>query len=409
MILQNHFSKKIPANRLRPNSELLSFFNIQSILNKEHKTLVNLAKMLLCLSSFCFNKGNNLKKISELDLSLVQIYYDSVYLFLEKNTERKLSNNNSLSISELEEKERNSQKEMEKLKKLIEEKDLIIKQYKSTELIKNDISVIQSDQDFLGGIEEMAMNLDLDFDLKNSSKNYKIEKNDSFSFEKIITNHILNDSTQKNTNNSINSTKNFTINNYNFYLSGGNFLHKKIDILDDTIIKNREMYQKFIGDLEKQIEDLKQKIESLKKSHSEEIAQINLKLKIEIEKIMKEANGNNSQELIRFTNEKNNEIEKLKKIIIEKENANNKEIEQMKNKVMEEKKRMEKEIESYNLDNMKIKNEYEKKLNDLNNRIRQYENKIIFLEKKLKSDPYLAREIMSKTIYDLAFTLMKEK
>ena len=62
MTLQNYFSIKIPAKRLTPNSELLSFFNIQSILNKDHKSLLNLSKLLLCISSFCSNKIANLKK-----------------------------------------------------------------------------------------------------------------------------------------------------------------------------------------------------------------------------------------------------------------------------------------------------------------------------------------------------------
>ena len=56
MTLQNYFSIKIPSKKLTPNSELLSFFNIQSILDKDNKTLINLAKLLLCISSFCSNK-----------------------------------------------------------------------------------------------------------------------------------------------------------------------------------------------------------------------------------------------------------------------------------------------------------------------------------------------------------------
>ena len=93
MTLQNYFSIKIPSKRLTPNSELLSFFNIQSILNKEHKSLINLSKLLLCISSFCSIKNENLKKVSGLELSLVKVYYDSVYLFLLKNIDKKSSSN----------------------------------------------------------------------------------------------------------------------------------------------------------------------------------------------------------------------------------------------------------------------------------------------------------------------------
>ena len=61
MALQNYISIKIPAKRLTPNSELLSFFNIQSILNKDHKCLTYLIKLLLCISSFCSKKKRKFK------------------------------------------------------------------------------------------------------------------------------------------------------------------------------------------------------------------------------------------------------------------------------------------------------------------------------------------------------------
>jgi hypothetical protein len=382
MTIQNYFSQKIPSKRLTTNSDLLSFFNIQSILSKEPKSIINLAKLLLCLSSFCPNKGNNLKKVSGLDLSLVQIYYDSVYLFLEKNTEKKsFINNSTLSTSILEEK--NAQKkEIEKLKKIVEEKDLIIRKYKTFEFAKNDISVIQSDQDFLGGGEDI--NFEIDFDIKNITKNYKIEKTDSFSFEKINTKQIINDVSQKNINVRNNSSYNFFIAGFNFYLLGGNLLQKKIDILDETILKNREMYQNIIANLEKEKESLKQRLEKLSKNKS----------------------GISSEEFIKFKNEKCLEIENLKKMINEKEITKNKEIEAMKVQIDQEKMIM----KSNNEKNIEmIKNEYEKKISNLNNQINEYDNKLKVAENKLKSDPYLAKEILSHTLYDFALTIMNEK
>ena len=382
MTIQNYFSQKIPSKRLTTNSDLLSFFNIQSILSKEPKSIINLAKLLLCLSSFCPNKGNNLKKVSGLDLSLVQIYYDSVYLFLEKNTEKKsFINNSTLSTSILEEK--NAQKkEIEKLKKIVEEKDLIIRKYKTFEFAKNDISVIQSDQDFLGGGEDI--NFEIDFDIKNITKNYKIEKTDSFSFEKINTNHIINDVSQKNINVRNNSSYNYFIAGFNFYLLGGNLLQKKIDILDETILKNREMYQNIIANLEKEKESLKQRLEKLSKNKS----------------------GISSEEFIKFKNEKCLEIENLKKMINEKEITKNKEIEVMKVQIDQEKMIM----KSNNEKNIEmIKNEYEKKISNLNNQINEYDNRLKIAENKLKSDPYLAKEIISHTLYDFALTIMNEK
>ena len=382
MTIQNYFSQKIPSKRLTTNSDLLSFFNIQSILSKEPKSIINLAKLLLCLSSFCPNKGNNLKKVSGLDLSLVQIYYDSVYLFLEKNTEKKsFINNSTLSTSILEEK--NAQKkEIEKLKKIVEEKDLIIRKYKTFEFAKNDISVIQSDQDFLGGGEDI--NFEIDFDIKNITKNYKIEKTDSFSFEKINTKQIINDVSPKNINVRNSSSYNFFIAGFNFYLLGGNLLQKKIDILDETILKNREMYQNIIANLEKEKESLKQRLEKLSKNKS----------------------GISSEEFIKFKNEKCLEIENLKKMINEKEIKKNKEIEAMKVQIDQEKMIM----KSNNEKNIEmIKNEYEKKISNLNNQINEYDNRLKIAENKLKSDPYLAKEIISHTLYDFALTIMNEK
>jgi hypothetical protein len=382
MTIQSYFSQKIPSKRLTTNSDLLSFFNIQSILSKEQKSLINLAKLLLCLSSFCPNKGNNLKKVSGLDLSLVQIYYDSVYLFLEKNIEKKpFINNPTLLTSSLEEK--NSQKkEIEKLKKIVEEKDLIIRKYKTFEFAKNDISVIHSDQDFLAGGEDI--NFELDFDIKNFTKNYKIEKTDNFSFEKINIKKLVNDLSQKNTNVSNGLSYNFIVSGFNFYLSGGNFLHKKIDILDETILKNREMYQKIIANLEKENEALKQRIEILSKNKSEI----------------------SSEEFIKFKNEKYLEIENLKKMVNEKEITKNKEIEALKIQIEQEKIIMKSNIEN-NI--IMIKNESEKKISDLNNQIYEYDNKLKIAENKLKSEPYLAKEIISHTLYDFASAIMDKK
>lgn len=380
MTIQNYFSQKIPSKRLTTNSDLLSFFNIQSILSKEPKSIINLAKLLLCLSSFCPNKGNNLKKVSGLDLSLVQIYYDSVYLFLEKNPEKKSFINNSTLCTSIVEEKNSQKKEIEKLKKIVEEKDLIIRKYKTFEFAKNDLSVIQSDQDFLAGGEDI--NFEFDFDLKNISKNYKIEKTDSISFETIINNkRKINDLSQKYTNV---RNSNFFVSGFNFYLSGGNLLHKKIDFLDETILKNREMYQNFISNLEKENESLKQRIEILSKNKS----------------------GISSEEFIKFKNEKCLEIENLKKMLNEKEITKKKEIEAMKFQIDQEKMIMNSNIDK-NI--VMIKNEYEKKISNLNNQINEYDNKLKIAENKLKSDPYLAKEIISHTLYNFALAIMDEK
>lgn len=417
MTLQNYFSIKIPSNRLTPNSELLSFFNIQSILDKDHKTLINLSKLLLCVSSFCSTKSENLKKISGLDLSLVQTYYDSVYLFLIKNSGKKTSINNNIIIGSLFEDDKNfenddDKKEIEKLKKIIEEKDTIIRQNKMNEFIKNDLSGIQTDHDFLAAGDEMTMmNFDLDFDLKNNLKNYQIEKNTSFSFEKMNIKQIFMDSlptSQKNTNNSNNSSHNFSISTHSFYLWGGNYLQKKIDFLEETISKNKEMFERIINNYVFQINTLKEKIDSLKVEHNLAFSEMMKKKEFEIQKILNDKNLNNSEELIRFRNEKNLEIENLTKIMNQKESMKNKEIDQMQNKLNEEKIKREKELELFNLDRIKVKNDYEKKIKDLNDKIKDYDERLQMSQNKLKSDPFFAREVISKTLFDFASKIMEE-
>ena len=56
-----------------------------------------------------------------------------------------------------------------------------------------------------------------------------------------------------------------------------------------------------------------------------------------------------------------------------------------------------------------IKNEYEKKISKLNNQINEYDNKLKIAENKLKSDPYLAKEIISHTLYNFDLAIMDEK
>lgn len=417
MTLQNYFSIKIPSKRLTPNSELLSFFNIQSILNKEHKSLINLSKLLLCISSFCSIKNENLKKVSGLELSLVKVYYDSVYLFLLKNIDKKSSSNNNILTNSILEEDRNSdkdKKEIEKLKRIIEEKDSIIREYKTSELMKHDISVIQTDMDFLGGADDITMmNFDLDFDIKNKKvNNYQIEKNITFSFAKLNMKQIFMDSlptSQKNTNNSNNSSQNYSISKYSLDLSGGNFFQNKIDYLGETISKNRQIYEKIINDYEFQIKILKEKIKSLKYEHNEEISKIIKKQEFEIQKIINDKNINNSEELIRFRNEKNLEIQNLRNTINQKENMKNKEIEEIQNKLKEEKVKREKEVDLFNMDRVKIVNEYDKKIKNLNDKMTKCNNELETAKNKLKSAPYFAREVISKTLFNFAAKIMENE
>ena len=168
------------------------------------------------------------------------------------------------------------------------------------------------------------------------------------------------------------------------------------------------MFEKIINNYVFQINTLKEKIESLKNEHNLAFSEMMKKKEFEIQKIINDKNINNSEELIRFRNEKNLEIENLTKLMSQKENMKNREIDQIQNKLNEEKIKREKELELYNLDRIKIKNEYDKKIKDLNDKIQDYENRLQIAQNKLKSDPFAAREVMSKTLFDFASKIMGE-
>ena len=108
-----------------------------------------------------------------------------------------------------------------------------------------------------------------------------------------------------------------------------------------------------------------------------------------------------TEELIKFRNEKNIEIEKLRKEMDARESIKDREIEKIKNNINELKINRQKDIELFESEKMKVKYEYEQKINNLNYQLQT-------TQIKLKSDPYFAREIMSKTLYNFAATIMSE-
>ena len=85
-------------------------------------------------------------------------------------------------------------------------------------------------------------------------------------------------------NNFANNDSNIQVSEISFFLSGGDFLHKKIEILDETIIKNSEMYNSILNKLEKEMADLKQSKSDLENFNNEKAAQIKeLKQKLDEE------------------------------------------------------------------------------------------------------------------------------
>ena len=269
----------------------------------------------------------------------------------------------------------------------------------------------------------------------------------------------------KDKNINLNNEKNIQVNEISFFLSGGDFLHKKIDILDETIIKNSEMYNSILDKTEKQMAELKQSkidLEAFNDQKDSEIEQLKQKLEqlnsllikkdqendqlkkelesvktqkekeiIEFQKQIKDITDLKDQEISMLNNqiktEQNNSIEK--KSILEQDfenykitaNKMNQELIQQNNELKRQVNDiplLQQEIEKFKnycknseIEKDKLKNEiiiYQEKLKNGENINREMSEKINFLEQKLNSDPYYAREIMSKTLYDFALKMMSE-
>ena len=287
-------------------------------------------------------------------------------------------------------------------------------------------------------------------------------------------------------NNFTNSEGIVQVSEISLFLSGGDFLHKKIEILDETIIKNSEMYNNILDKLEKEKSDLKQskidlesfndekasQIKELKQKLDEELSQLIKKNEeiIQLQKALDENKSKNDKELTQsqkqikdITDLKDQEIAKLKEKIKSDQIKLNKQAENISllqqennelkrqlesapspqendelkkqvnnmNLVYQENAQLKQQLENMNLlqqENEKLKNQMnnmnlvyqentklktycedgEKEKGKMKNDIIMYQDKINVLEQKLNSDPYYAREIMSKTLYDFALKMMSE-
>ena len=287
-------------------------------------------------------------------------------------------------------------------------------------------------------------------------------------------------------NNFSNSEGIVQVSEISLFLSGGDFLHKKIEILDETIIKNSEMYNNILDKLEKEKSDLKQskidlesfndekaaQIKELKQKLDEELSQLIKKNEeiIQLQKALDENKSKNDKELTQsqkqikdITDLKDQEIAKLKEKIKSDQIKLNKQAENISllqqennelkrqlesapspqendelkkqvnnmNLVYQENAQLKQQLENMNLlqqENEKLKNQMnnmnlvyqentklktyyedgEKEKGKMKNDIIMYQDKINVLEQKLNSDPYYAREIMSKTLYDFALKMMSE-
>ena len=90
--------------------------------------------------------------------------------------------------------------------------------------------------------------------------------------------------------------KNVQVSEISFFLSGGDFLHKKIEILDDTIIKNSEMYNSILDKREKEMAELKQSQIDLEEFNNQKDSEIE-ELKRKFEQLNSEINKKNEENI----------------------------------------------------------------------------------------------------------------
>ena len=145
-----------------------------------------------------------------------------------------------------------------------------------------------------------------------------------------------------NTNININ---NIPINQISFFLHGGDLLKKKIDILEETILKNSEMYnyasnkyETQIKDKEAEIKNLKNIIENLKNEHKNELENINKEKDNYLNQVsdLSSLKNNNQSEIEKIKNELDNERKKYEDLLniknkLENENNENKNMNNIQN------------------------------------------------------------------------------
>lgn len=548
----------------------------------DSKTIINLTKLLLCISSLSSIKDKNLTKVSFLEGDLQNEYFSSVESYIELDNNEKDDNNLSFDLDnldklnlseslmkELKDVHNNyisQDKKKEEEKKALEDKqnssgfesiyfgknadikkfdeNLNMDQVKKEILNNEEIKPIKVEKQIYVNNQQQDNNIKLEDikDLQNINTDKPtaviVETKTYCNMVKIGKDGVPINASMNNNNINVNiDNKNLsTVNEISLYLNGGDFLHKKINILEETLLKNSDMYNTVIDKYEKDKKNLMEEIENMKNNHKAEIENLTKEKEkylkemkdlsssrndnqIEIENIKKELNNmkvkyddllNNKNMLEKENNEnknkhslensqKDNEISELKKKIDEFNRQLNKkdiENEQLKKAIDELKKQKEKEFndfqkqikditflkdqeismlndkikseqnsqndkslvleknfENYKINSNKMYNELMDKNNELKRQINEipllkqdiekykkmYETiddenakihsdiinlqdkfeaggrlnkdlnqKIIVLERKLKSDPYFAKEIMSKTLFNFAFKIMSE-
>ena len=523
--LDKFLQKNCQKEKLTSEANLNSSFDINKIINGDNITLINFAKLLLCISSLCSIKDKHLTKVSFLEAETQNEYFSSVELFFSVDNNNEKQNNNFFDINNfdnlnLSESLMNDLKDLkmteEEKKPEKKEETTVLTLGSSTFDVNNKISYEDNpfektdmESKYFGKISETNNTNDnnnkdtsgqLDINaikqqLINNTKNLqpievekkiyvntaqettepeinpvenKEKKNNFSNIDKYIQNpytksdkqtvivekktycdfvkigqegkpDITTNNNTKNTttntnklttlnsilnpnndhlkpnivNNIIITDKNMSpVNEISLFLSGGDFLHKKIDILEETLMKNSEMYNYVIDKYEKELKTLKEEIENMKIKHKDELDNLSKEKKDYENKINNLSNlkTDNQTELDKIKNELNNEKIKYNELLIiknniEKEkndnsNLNNIQINQKDKEILELKKNLDelsKQLNKKDIENLQLKRtidelkeQKEKELSDFQKQIKDVtylkDQEISMLNDKIKSE-----------------------
>ena len=474
--LGDYLKKNCHEEKLTPQAaNLTANFDAKQIIDGNQKQLINFIKLLLCISSLSSTKDKHLTKVSFLEAQTQNAYFSSVDYFLSlENNENNDKQNNSFDINNFDnlnlseslvndiknlkntiipDKKEEGQEDLPKLTlgssafginnpvnfddnpfendaqsqyfgKLLDMHKNNINNNNNLEPIKVEKKIYINPAN---KIPELGKNPFDNIDNKNNLDKQNLQdiisdKPQAVIVEKKTYCNIVKLGQEGDKDGKITSIASMNSNNTNtnlsqvneitLFLSGGDFLHKKINILEETLMKNSEMYNYVIDKYEKDLKILKEELENLKIKHKEEI-----------DKLTKEKDEyiNQVNDLSSLKNDNRNEIDKIKselnsekmkynellniKINLEKEknennNFNNAQIEQKDKEILDLKKNIDelnRRLNKADIENNELKKtveelrkQKEKEMNDYQKQIKDVtflkDQEISMLNDKIKSE-----------------------
>ena len=474
--LGDYLKKNCHEEKLTPQAaNLTANFDAKQIIDGNEKLLINFIKLLLCISSLSSTKDKHLTKVSFLEAQTQNAYFSSVDHFLSlENNENDDKQNNSFDINNFDnlnlseslvndiknlkntiipDKKEEGQEDLPKLTlgssafginnpvnfddnpfendaqskyfgKLLEIHKSNINNNKNLEPIKVEKKIYINPTNDL---PELGKNPFDNIDNKNNLDKQNLQdiisdKPQAVIVEKKTYCNIVKLGQEGDKDGKITSITNMNNNNTNtnlsqvneiaLFLSGGDFLHKKIDILEETLMKNSEMYNYVIDKYEKDLKILKEELENLKIKHKEEIDKLTKEKDEYINQVndLSSLKNDNRNEIDKIKNELNSEKMKYNellniKINLEKEknennNFNNAQIEQKDKEILDLKKNIDelnRRLNKADIENSELKKtveelrkQKEKEMNDYQKQIKDVtflkDQEISMLNDKIKSE-----------------------